>query len=234
MAKIYLTLVFAVFLSAKAYSASSVFEDSTRTQKAKVAVGLLVGTTGLGIEFTYALNQKNTMFLKGAISNISYAKVYNFEYNTKSIIKVDPDLRLGISYIGLDYLPFPKSSFYLTSGLSYLYDFKSTIFADTKTGLDISGTFISAEDFGKINFEVKWNKVAPFVGFGFGRAVPKKRIGLGLEMGVYYIGSPKLFIEYTGLLDITNIDEALPKIEKNMAGYAYLPYLNFKLKYRIR
>jgi hypothetical protein len=207
--------------------------DSTRNFANNSSVSIFGGVTGLGLELSYSVAPSNRLYLRSGISHIGYSKLYDFEYNPRSFIKIDPNIKLGIAFIGLDYLPLKKSSLYLTTGVGYTHNVKTAIIANTTTGLDISGTFISAEDFGNINFEIKWNKITPFIGIGIGRAIPKKRLGVSAEIGSYYIGSPKLFMEYNGILEITNMDEALPKIEKNMAGYAFLPYLLVKFRYGI-
>jgi hypothetical protein len=208
--------------------------DSLRLKTFSKSIGTSFGTLGGGITLAYRLPKNNQFFLKVGAMYIGYGKLYNYNYNTKTIIRIDPDLRMGQGYLGLDYTPFRKSSLYLTTGMSYFYNSKFAAFTDTDTGFDTKDLVLSAEDFGKINFELRWNKLAPFLGFGFGRAVSKKRIGVGFELGSYYIGSPKILLDYTGVLDLTNIDEILPQVEKNMKGYAFLPYLKFSVNYNLR
>lgn len=233
MLKITSSIIFSIVFIFNCLANTTAVSDTTRNFTNNSSVSIFGGVTGLGLELSYLAVPSSRIYLRGGISHIGYSKLYNFEYNSRSFIKIDPNIKLGIVYLGLDYLPFKKSSLYLTTGVGYTHNVSTAIVANTTTGLDISGTFISGEDFGNINFEIKWNKIVPFVGIGIGRAVPKKRVGVSAELGSYYIGSPKLQMEYTGILEITNIDEALPKIEKNMAGYAFLPYLLVKLRYGI-
>lgn len=233
MTKFFLLTIFLFLKTLNGFANPLITTDSTLIRSTNTSFSVFGGVTGVGLELSYLILPSRRLYIRGGTSYIGYSKLYNFEYNTRSFIKIDPDLRLGLVYAGTDYLPFKKSSFYVTTGLGYTYNVKTSIFANTDTGLDINGTFISAEDFGKINFEIKWNKLVPFIGIGIGRAVPKKRFGVSAELGTYYIGSPKLSMEYTGILEITNLDEVLPKIEKNMAGYSFLPYLMVKLKYGI-
>jgi hypothetical protein len=233
MFKIILSIIFSLVFIFDSLCNSEVVSDTSRNFANNSSVSIFGGVTGLGLELSYLVVPSSRLYLRGGISHIGYSKLYNFEYNSRSFIKIDPNIKLGIVYVGLDYLPFKKSSLYLITGVGYTHNVRTAINANTTTGVDISGTFISGEDFGNINFEIKWNKVVPFVGIGIGRVVPKRRFGVSAELGSYYIGSPKLFMEYTGILEITNIDEALPKIEKNMAGYAFLPYLLLKFRYRI-
>lgn len=233
MYKFTLLTAFLFIKITKSFANPLISADSTLNKHPNFSISISGGTSGIGGELSYSVLPSHRVHLRAGTSYIQYTKIYNFEYNNRSFIKIDPNLRLGIVYTGIDYLPFKKSTFYTTAGIGYVYNNKTALVANTESGLDISGTFISSEDFGKINFEIKWNSVTPFVGIGFGRAVPKKRFGVSAELGSYYIGSPKLAMDYTGILEITNIDEAILKIEKNMAGYAFLPYLLVKLKYGI-
>ena len=233
MTKFFLSIIFLFVSIFIGFTRPLTNTDSTLIHPSNASFSILGGITGIGAELSYLILPSHRLNLRGGTSFIGYSKLYNFEYNSRSFIKIDPDLRLGLVYAGIDYLPFKNSSLYTTVGLGYAHNVKTSLIAYTDTGLNISGTFISAEDFGKINFEIKWNKIVPFIGIGIGKAVPKKRFGVSAELGTYYLGSPKLSMEYTGILEITNMDEALPIIEKNMAGYSFLPYLMVKLKYGI-
>jgi hypothetical protein len=233
MTKFFLSIIFLFVSIFIGFTNPLTSTDTTLNIPSKASFSIVGGITGVGFDLNYLILNSPRLYLRAGTTFIGYSKLYNFEFNTRSLIKIDPDLRLGLLYTGIDYLPFKNSSLYTTVGLGYTHNVKTALTAYTETGLDISGTFISAADFGKINFEIKWNKIVPFIGIGIGRAVPKKRFGLSAELGTYYLGSPKLLMEYTGILEMTNIDEALPTIEKNMAGYAFLPYLMVKLKYGI-
>jgi hypothetical protein len=45
---------------------------------------------------------------------------------------------------------------------------------------------------GNVKAELKVNSFKPYLGIGFGRAVPRKRIGLQLDLGVQFWGKPEL------------------------------------------
>jgi hypothetical protein len=213
---------------------SNVNVDTLQKNIYNKSIGISLGTLGGGVNLSYKLPQNNRITLKGGATYIGYGKLYNYNYNSTTIIRIDPDLKMGQGYIGVDYNPFKRSSLFLTGGFGYFFSSKFAALTDSDTGFDTKDLVLSAEDFGKINFELKWNKFAPFLGFGFGRAISKRKISVGVELGSYYIGSPKILLDYTGVLDLTNIDEVIPKIENNMKGYAFLPYLKFSVNYCFR
>jgi hypothetical protein len=207
--------------------------DTLTSSNHKKSIGVIFGTNGVGVEINYLLprNEKVGLRLTGAY--IGYQKQNTVKLNPKSSLVIDPDISFGQILLAGTYSPFKKRVFSIVAGVAYLYNFKLAAFANTDTGLDFSGTQIAAEDFGHVNLEIKWNKIAPYVGFAFGRVVPRKRVGLGVEMGCYYLGHPHIQTDYTGVLEITNVDEVIPQIEKNITNYSFLPSINFKVRYRL-
>lgn len=51
---------------------------------------------------------------------------------------------------------------------------------------------------GRVELDMKVNAFRPYIGFGFGRPVPKKRIGCKFDMGVQFWGKPKVVDKYNG------------------------------------
>ena len=51
-------------------------------------------------------------------------------------------------------------------------------------------SLFTPEDLGRIGVDVEWNKIAPFIGLGFGRAVPQGS-SISVEAGAY-VGEPKV------------------------------------------
>ena len=48
-------------------------------------------------------------------------------------------------------------------------------------------------DNGNVKAYAKVSKFRPYLGIGFGRAVPKKRIGCQFDLGVQFWGTPKVY-----------------------------------------
>ena len=114
--------------------------------------------------------------------------------------------------------PFKKSGLHLTAGFYYGNDKLVTAstqmpqeFMDAanqviakeeefkeKLDLDVVFTeeyrsFLEAAPEGAIDLYIKTpKKLKPYVGFGFGRAVPKGRLGLNMDFGVMFHGTPEI------------------------------------------
>lgn len=208
-------------------------DDSTNVHKHNVSIGLSVGTIGPSIEVATNISKNNRFFGRLGTSYLQYQNLFKVDLNSKSTINVEPDLKFNQIFLAADYYPFKKSSFHLFLGTSYIYNFNVSSFIDTDTGINIEGVEVNAEDFGEINLRIDWNKIVPFVGLGIGRVVPRRRVGFNFELGCYYMGKPKIVSNYFGVLDTTNADELIPIIERNIKDYSFLPFINFKLKFRI-
>lgn len=62
---------------------------------------------------------------------------------------------------------------------------------------------------------LKVSNFRPYVGLGFGRAVPKKRLGVMFELGVQFHGKPDVYTDYgnvNNLLDEVDPDDTFSKI----------------------
>ena len=117
----------------------------------------------------------------------------------------------GKSYVGtakllLDIFPFKNSMFHFTTGFylgkEEVLKAENTIpvYAfDPGEGLVIGDYIVGFDQDGIAKATIKVNKFRPYVGLGFGRAVPRKRFGVSGDLGVMFWGKPKLYEKQTGM-----------------------------------
>jgi hypothetical protein len=156
-------------------------------------------------------------------------KDYGFKFG-KTDMLVNGPLKFGSVGLYADWHPF-GNSFKLIGGLAYMLTNISTtsyLKDSTKQG-DI---IIAPDEVGSIVMEIKPNAISPYIGLGFGRAVPKGRVGLSFEMGMFYIGEPKVSFITTGMLTPTGITEE-KKLKENMSQFKWLPNLSLSLNIKL-
>lgn len=116
----------------------------------------------------------------------------------------------------VDFYPFPNSSsFFICGGLSFgdeqvlkatgfseaMKDFSSLKTSDPEAysavksavGINIDEQLIGFDDHGNIEATAKVKKVRPYLGLGFGRLIPKGRVGFRFELGAQFQGRPTIY-----------------------------------------
>lgn len=95
---------------------------------------------------------------------------------------------------------------------------------------------------GDVRAYAKVKSFRPYVGLGFGRAVPKKRIGCQFDLGVQFWGKPEIYVptydKAAGTYQYEKIDgdnagEDAGKVLKTISKVSVYPVLNFRLVGRI-
>ena len=66
-----------------------------------------------------------------------------------------------------------------------------------KAGVVIGDYTIPVDKNGNVSGGLKVSNFRPYVGLGFGRAVPKKRLGVMFELGVQFHGKPDVYPDDT-------------------------------------
>ena len=204
----------------------------------KNSLGINIGVQGIGVDYGRKINEKISLRLRGQALPVSLDDI-NFSASDQDFIV---DLDLEYSNIGLlfDYQPFRSSSLKLMGGASYflgntLSGFatvtESLYFGDDGSDPDDKGDFVfTPEDIGSLNGQFIWSDFAPYGGLGFGRTISRFGLGFAVELGAYFMGSPTIDIEATGMVEETKEEEE--ELENNLSEIKWLPQLNFRLSYR--
>jgi len=168
---------------------------------------------------------------------------------------VSTDMNVGVSLnptgkILIDYYPSSKYTFHITAGAyfgsgkmiklkgrmdeavdvlnvlkDYGYDYLDDIYV-------IDDNYqLTGRDVMDIRGALKVNAVKPYFGLGFGRAVPKKRVGVNFEIGVVYHGTPKITSESQNIQRL--IDNELSEVMDVLKDYPIYPIISFKLTVRL-
>ncbi len=139
------------------------------------AMGIKAGTTGLGVEGVYALNEQ--LNLRGALNGFSYSKDFEEEG-----IDYDGDLRLRSASLMVDWHVF-DGPFHLSAGA---FANRNEVKGKADGSLDIGDNTYTA----RLNADVDWRTFAPYLGIGWGNALKGGRLSFSADLGVMFTGSP--------------------------------------------
>ena len=85
---------------------------------------------------------------------------------------------------------------------------KDLIAQGESAGIVIGDYTIPVDNNGNVSGGLKVSGFRPYLGLGFGRAVPKKRVGVMFELGVQFHGKPEVYTDSGDVKDLLNeIDE---------------------------
>ena len=175
-----------------------------------LGVGASAGTEGFG--FDLAVPVLRWAAVRVGISkypNYKYSKTVKLDVESSTIttdeIKIEAALNDNMDYkILVDLYPFRNSSFHLTGGAyfgtkNFVSAYNAEPFLDEKdwgtAGVKIGDYRIYSDEKGnvKVNLDSEM-EVKPYVGFGFGYAVPKKRLNVTFDMGAKFWGEPGIYL----------------------------------------
>ena len=208
----------------------------------RLGVGASFGTTGFGFELAtpitdYVQVRAGYSFISGTYTE------KNVEYiNSGARGKVDVDAKLNFGDVNLlfDAYPFPKYTFHVTAGFFYGKE-KALKLQNTNPvkgvgGLEVGDYLIGFDRDGFAHGAVHVNKFKPYLGIGFGHAVPRKRVGVSFDMGVQFWGKPGVYGQTNGgwqKLEGRNVDDEGDKFVDIVSRISVYPVLTLRFNGRI-
>ena len=221
------------------------------------AVGVTVGSPGIGLDVATTVG---TMFqLRAGFAGMPKFKANPTldvsvpaaatAYGIKDSYDFQGKLNMFNGKILIDFFPFEKNTFHITAG-AYFGSTKlikvynkvdgelmpitqyNTANPNNQIGVQLGKYLLKPDANGNVNGEVKVNGFKPYLGLGFGRAVPKvSRIGYLVELGCQFWGKPKVYAQGEKLSK-EDTDGKDGGFVKTMSKFSVFPVLNFAITYR--
>jgi opacity protein-like surface antigen len=193
-----------------------------------------IGTLGYGAGVGLALNESLTVRLYGA--GATYKR--NFE---SSGVDYNARLQWRNAPVLLDWHP-GGSVFRISAGIM-LNDDKVTVDAkpSSTASYEFNGRRYTAADVGSANGTIKFNRAAPYIGFGFGRPIARHQgLSFGVDFGAAYLGKAKASLDVTcgsalpaaqctQLKNDANAEAA--QLADDIKGYKWWPVVQMHLTY---
>lgn len=169
-------------------AATSVFAMPA-AHAADVALGVVGGTAGPGVDLTFAIT--DNLNLRGTARGLSIGHEF-----TEDNVRYDGDLKLGNGGVMLDWLPF-SGGFRLSLGLMYNGNKVKARAVSANNQFEIGNATYQVS--GQVNADIDWRNSAPYLGLGWGNPVRKgTNWGLSLDLGVMFMGSPRSKLSASG------------------------------------
>ena len=207
-----------------------------RNSRSDIAVVGKIGSLGLGAELDLGLTDS-----LGARIGLNS---FNYKYNANSgTVNYDFKLQLQTVSALVDWYPFDDSSFRTSIGVMYNNNKVNLDGQPTGGTYTINGNTYSSTDVGSLQGTMSFNKVAPYIGIGWGKPSPTGRgWGMTTDFGVLFQGSPKTSLVATcgsaiaGTTSCTQLqsDTAAEntKLQNDLGNFKFWPVASIGISYQ--
>ncbi len=215
-----------------------------------LAVGAGVGLTGVDVNVATSITPY--LALRGGLSvmpNFSLTTDVDVEMSgmgssdIPSTIEMEGSIKRVSGEVLLNVYPF-KGTFFIAAGAYFggssivkingHSDELANLAAEAGDASIVIGDYtIPVDENGNVSGGLRVNGFRPYVGLGFGRVVPKKRVSVMFEMGVQFHGKPEVYTNYGDigqLMDELDADDTFSEIMDKLTIY---PVLKLRLCGRI-
>ena len=233
-----LTVVASILMGFSAYAGGLVH----------VGVGASVGTDGIGFDAAATVTsyfgvRAGASFMPKISPKVNVNTVkFGTKWEQNGDVKVQGDIKWSDFKLLFDVYPF-ASGFHVTAGAFIGGD--SPVKAqnidpiDADGGIEIGGKIIEADADGIARACIKTNSFKPYLGLGFGKAVPGGRVSVTFDMGVKFWGSPSVYAydpatkAYDSKAEEGDFSEEGGKIIKVISKVKVYPVLSLRICGRI-
>lgn len=229
-----------------ALNATVVAQNSESGFFNSLAVGVNVGSTGVGFDVATPVGR----FLAvraGAefMPNINFHTDVDVDVVTSvssatnvSSLEVEGALKRVSGDLLVNLYPIPSVGFFVCAGAyfggeelikvkGHSAELAEMIEQGSHAGIEIGDYSIPVDQNGNVMGGLKVSKVRPYVGLGFGRAVPNSRLGFMVDLGVQIHGTPEVYSDSGDLRKLAQeADNDFTKVIDKLKVY---PVLKFRL-----
>ncbi len=214
------------------------------------SVSLGTGASTTGIDINIAAPIGNHFAVRGGLSfmpDITFHTDVNADVNIEGqqknyTVDLEGGLKRTSGNLLFSYYPFKRNTFFLSAGAyfggssivsikGHSDEIKNDLNSAGQAGIVIGDQELPVDSEGNIAGGLEVSSFRPYLGLGFGRAVPKRRVGVLFELGVQFHGTPSLYTD-NGQLSTTELadnDDTFTKIIDKLTVY---PVMKLNLYFR--
>jgi len=203
--------------------------DTTKTNYKNLAISIGAGTTGNSAAIHYQFGKR--IGLRLGYSKGYYDPSY-FTVISGNSINVTTDFNIETFNLLVDYFPFKNKIFRITGGVAKNNNTYKVIITPL-SGQTIGYILYPPEMIGNMKLITFTEEYNPYLGIGFGKTNPTTKLGLGIDIGLYYHGLPKFKIIANGSFAPSDKLKNILTFESAFKDWNFFPLINLHIKYRI-
>jgi hypothetical protein len=197
---------------------------------AGIGIAGRAGTLGIGVEVTQSLVPM--LNVRGGINWFNYS----FD-RTESDVRYNIDLKWKSFSALVDFHPIPLMGFRLTGGIVFNSNGLEMQSENVAATIRIGDVEYTQAEAGTLNGNVDFESTAPYFGIGWGNAA-NIRIGIAIDLGVAFQGSPQVELGATGQLAnttefVSELRQEQDELQDSLDGFKYYPVIAVGLSFKI-
>jgi len=217
----------ALLSSITAFAQEATFRPPVEKHFLKSAsVSLKASTLGAGFEASATLSKQINLRL--GVNHLSYKLPEGWEY---SFVHLDASINLFSFSALADWHPGGQNNlFHITGGLLLNYNrFEFT--GKSLKPVNAAGFAFEPSEIGSLTLKFYTRPLSPYIGIGYGKVVPQKRVTLKVELGTIYHGAPEIEISATEMIKPTENQASL--VKENINDYRFWPVLSLQINIKL-
>lgn len=206
-------------------------EDSTSSDNSYATLGLVVGTSGFGLDVKRQVYEDVVLRLGFNTLPFNFTK---YEQLGSITVKGYFKARFTNIHLSADYSLLKSENYEvrMIGGMAYFNQSEVTVNLTPIGNYYYGEIQLNDGTMGDATVIADWKGFAPFLGVGLGAAIPKTKMNISLDMGTYYfLTNAKVSMVTTGYL-IGNENQR-KQIQDNLKPYKWLPTFQLSLNYKL-
>jgi hypothetical protein len=192
-------------------------------------IGLHAGTSGFGLNFKYNFLDHSSVRLGTSMIPFSYSTIQNLGAD----FKIDAKATYNNIHLLYEYQPFKSvKGIRLVAGAGYFVSAMTNAKLTPDNNITAGITTLTADEIGDLTVKIDSKGFAPYLGLGFGKSIPSKRLNVNFDLGSFYLPTPTATAEGTKLL--ADNQELANTLTANLSDYRWLPVLQLNINYLIK
>lgn len=203
----------------------------------KLQVGLHGGSQGFGANLAWLFKEQFNVRLSGSYAPLGLTQTRSWGATNYSM---DMQARFGNIQAQLDFKPFRvdttgKAGFLqklaVSVGAGYFFKSEARAIATPTNPFTYGEIAIPPSEIGRVNTRSEWSNFSPYAGLGIRNMKVSQKLGFNLDLGTYFLSSPKVQVDADKLLASNTSQQAT--IQNNLKDYRWLPVLQLGLAYQL-